>query len=1011
MMPLLLACLWVMAPSSPVPASFPFDGTLASTVGHAPVLAEGVLFTEGRQGEAAYVGGRAHLAYPVGGLYDPAKGTIGLWVRPRWNARDIRGDRLLWSVAGDAGADNQIALGFYGGGDRTIVYFSNPAGADGVVWPIGWQAGEWHHLLACWDESTRCRALYIDGVRVGVSNFRRDMPRTATTFQVGYLPGEYQGATDACQAECDIDDLRLAQTVEPADFAEAVAGLEESATRAEREALRARLAETFSLDRVAREHIEVTWDDVLGLCHPMTKRVPIQVRHHPDVVFVQPDMSISLGTRDDALGLGLALGIPPRLPGLRQVVLRLHRGYQPIVISQWETDGLTVTQTALCTLVGAEDVRTGRETQYVITHTTVSNTGDTTRETTLTALIGRMGGSQNTNYGPFMAPVDRWLQPDMGLRLADGVVTVGDRGLLAYRAEGTSGPELRPTLALPVPTGAPQRELTNCLCFPTSLAPGEETTVDLVAPTAPGLCDPQDLAQAALTPFAEALSRAEAYWDAPLAKGMKLTTPEPRYNDIYRHLILSSLQSTVQEPDRPWHVPYQSVFAPSMVWPWEFAHMAVPLMSIGYAEEMRPSLAFFTERQTGVGPHSAGRGPEGDVLSVDGCYTGTSMYWMCETGSVLWALGEEYLRSGDADWLRQQRPSILAAWGWIQRERARTRLRYDDGRKVEYYGLLPKGRVHDWEGHRYHFGFSDGYTWKGMSTIANAFARAGLPEADRLTAEAEEYKQCILDVARRAEFTDPETGLSFVPSTVFHREGARGGVWWADGPQALFASGILDPTDRRFEPMLEYLDRKWTTLMGLMGHMDGPPDNTYWYVNSTEREYYRDFLARGEFEKAWLVFTSNLAYTLSHDCYQTVERIDLYESNFAPFQPNPSGNGRLLDMFKRMVVDEQDPRTLWLLRGCPRAWLAPGQSVRASDAPTAFGTVGVESRSTEGAVVVQIDPPAQWPPDGLRVVVRRPGGGRWSRITVNGHRAELEDGIETVRVRKACRHLTLVCQP
>jgi len=199
--------------------------------------------------------------------------------------------------------------------------------------------------------------------------------------------------------------------------------------------------------------------------------------------------------------------------------------------------------------------------------------------------------------------------------------------------------------------------------------------------------------------------------------------------------------------------------------------------------------------------------------------------------------------------------------------------------------------------------------------------------------------------------------------------------------------------------------------MGLMGHMDGPPDNTYWYVNSTEREYYRDFLARGEFEKAWLVFTSNLAYTLSHDCYQTVERIDLYESNFAPFQPNPSGNGRLLDMFKRTVVDEQDPRTLWFLRGCPRAWLAPGQSVCASDVPTAFGTVGVESRSTDGVVVVRVDPPAQWPPDGVRIVVRRPGGGRWGRVTVNGHRAELEDGIETVRVRRACRHLTLVCQP
>src|SRR5690606_25597794 len=117
-------------------------------------------------------------------------------------------------------------------------------------------------------------------------------------------------------------------------------------------------------------------------------------------------------------------------------------------------------------------------------------------------------------------------------------------------------------------------------------------------------------------------------------------------------------------------------------------------------------------------------------------------------------------------------------------------------------------------------------------------------------------------------------------------------------------------------------------------------------------------LARGEFEKAWLVFMCNLAYSLSHDCYQTVERIDLYESNFAPFQPNPSGNGRLLDMLKRMVVDEQDPRSLWFLRGCPSSWFTEGQQVRVVDAPTAFGVVGVSTQSSANAVVVNVAPPA-----------------------------------------------------
>ena len=98
-MVLLLACLWGVAPSSPDPAHFPFDGTLASTVGHAPVLAEGLTFAPGREKEAVSIGPGARLAYAVEGLYSPTRGTVSMWVRPRWNARDVRGDRLLWSVA------------------------------------------------------------------------------------------------------------------------------------------------------------------------------------------------------------------------------------------------------------------------------------------------------------------------------------------------------------------------------------------------------------------------------------------------------------------------------------------------------------------------------------------------------------------------------------------------------------------------------------------------------------------------------------------------------------------------------------------------------------------------------------------------------------------------------------------------------------------------------------------------------------------------------------------------
>ncbi|MGI6351248.1 MAG: LamG-like jellyroll fold domain-containing protein [Armatimonadota bacterium] len=981
-------CLGVLADGATV---FPFDGAASTDTGLEPARAEGLVFVQGRDGQCLRLGPGARLSYPTQGAYDPSRGTVSLWVRPNWNSRDIRGDRLLLSLEEDPGYDNAVSLGVYGAEDRCIVYFSNSGGVDGAIAPIDWRAGEWHHVVACWDWELRCRALYVDGSLVGAARTRRAMPSEQSTFEVGFsrrvLPyGGHGGAL------CDIDDMTISTAVTPADFADAAAAV--AATRSEQdqlESVRERLSEEFSLDRVAQEGIEVTWDDLVGLGAPMTKRVPISVGHHEQIVFAQPDLSVSLGTSDAALGLGVALGVPRRLPEVREPTHRLREGYLPIVESQWRAGAIVLEQTAFCVLADADEVVTGRETQHLRMRLTLRNEGSEPSRADLSLVLGRMAGTQNVNYGPFVGPASRWENTGIETRLEEDALMIGDRALLALRADD----------GIAVSPG-------DALLFTTELAPGEARDIDLAVTTAPELRPPEELRGALASSQDTALQRCDERCRRALARGMKLRTPEPRLNDIYRHIVLSALASTIQHPNQPWHTPYQNLFATSMVWPWEFSHMAAPLISIGYAEEMRPSLRFFTERQTGVGPHSANRGPDGDVINPHGCYTGTSMYWMCETGAVLWSLADNYLYSRDDAWLEAQRPSILAAWEYVQRERGRTRLHYDDGSRVEYYGLLPKGRVHDWDGHRYHYAFSDGVTWKGMTRMAAAFRAAGLPEAERMEADAREYGECILDVMRRAEFVDPETNLPFVPNTVFYREGVQGGLWWTDGPASLFSLGLLPPDDQRFEYMMAYLQRKWGTLMGLTNRMEGPRDTPFWYVNLNERGYYQNFLARGEPEKALLVLMSTLVYSLSHDCYQTVERIDITEPNYAPFQPNPSGNGRLIDMLKRMVVDEQDPTTLWFLRGCPRRWFEPGESVEVQDAPTLYGNVAVRSQATAEAITVEVTPPAIWPADGLRVVVRAPSRQPFASVTVNGRRATMDgDAVhitspaEVLRVRFA----------
>jgi len=1006
---LVLRCIGAGASALPaeVPCYIAFDGTLATSRGEPPLIAEGVSFVPGRSEQAALLPPGAKLAYSAPGSYDPKRGTVDLWVRPNWDSATTTGDRLFWVVDNDPGQANRTSLGFWGNGTAAFVYLSNDQGFDAITAPVTWHAGEWHHLVACWDEDLHARALYVDGERRGITGYVRDLPSQQRAFYLGYLPGTSMGQTDGHQADAAIDEFRLCTTVEPVDFeaaARAIGG--DLQSRLARERALQRLRTDLTLDRVAQEHIEVGWDDLAGLPPPFSKRVPIQVRYHPDVVFAQPDLSIALGRANDALGIGFALGVPARLPDMHEVTRRLHRGYQPILESEWRLGPLLLRQTAFCTLPADEETTTGRETQHVVVRVTAMNASDAPQTTALLLLIGRMNGSQNTNYEPFTAPVSRWQTPPLGLATDGDALLLGGRVVLAYHADGPAPASLHAELDNgPEAPGQPAK-LTNCLRFDLRLLPKETRAIDLVVAGSSKLLPADERAGMASGTFDSTLARAEAYWDRGLTPGMKLVTPEPRLNDIYKALILSCLGNISRNPDRPWDEPYQSPFLPA-VWPWEFAHMAIPLTSVGYGRELERSLRFFTDRQVGVGEYAETRSPEGDVLSTRGVYVGSSAYWMCETGAVLWAMAEDYRYTHDAEWLRANEPSILSAWEWIQRERARTRLHHDDGTKVEYYGLLPKGRVHDWEGWRYHFGFTDNFTWKGMSEMAAAFREAGLPEARRLTREADEYRRCILEVTRRAQFTDPETHLLFVPNTVYYREGSRGGVWWADGPQAMLATGLLAPSDPRFALTVKYVERKWGLLAGLSGHMEPDPSHPYWYVNQTERGYFANYLARGETEKALLVLYSNLFYGLSHDTYQTCERIDVRDGNYAPFQPNASGNGRMIDMLRRMVVDEQEPKVLWLLRGCPHRWFAPGQSIVVRDAPTYFGKLALRTEATTNRITVEIDSPDREPPSQVNLVVRHPQRPAPRSVTVNG-KPTAADG-ETIALPAPRGHLRVVC--
>ncbi len=786
------------------------------------------------------------------------------------------------------------------------------------------------------------------------------------------------------------------------------------------EVLKKRLQEgDLSLDGVAKNHVEVRAEDLIGLCRPLTQRMPIESQYHPDPVALHPELSVTLGSAKDAYVVGFALGTPARLPDLTEAVHQLHKGYQPIVESRWKLGDLVFERVTFGVLPENDAVVTGKEKQDVVMRVSVTNSAAAPAATSLTLLTGRADESQNagTGYGPFLAPVSRWQHKELKVEATPGFLAVDGRILLAYRCNAPMPVALAPSFeAVQGPSGK-SVSLNNGLRFELQLQPKETRTIDFVVAGSSALWPASERDRLAAVQFEQALARAEAQWDRPLASGMKFVTPEPALNDIYKHLLLSI--NMRKDPDTNWIRPNHLFLWPEAIWPWEFARVSIPLDSLGYHKEMASCLQYYVEHQTGVGKHGKDVASEGEVKFKRGCIIGEPIGWMCTTGSALSSMAMHYRYARDAEWLKANQPCILAAWDWIQKNRETTRTLAADGKKPAHYGLLPKGRVHDWPGYRYHYCFSDGYTYKGMADMAVAFREAGLPEADRLTREADEYRQCILDAMHRAEFTDPETGLLFVPNTVYYRDGERGGVWVADGPLALFDVGILHPVKdaRYWSSMLTMIQRKWGTLGGLVEHFAGIEDQSkvdvnspFYYCNQAEMYYFRFFLARGETEKALLVFYTNLVYGMSPDLHQTVERVNVNDSNFAPFQPNASGNGRVLDMMRRMVIDEQDEAQgiVWLLRGCPRRWFAPDQSLTVENAPTLFGKMVVHTVSTQDTITVDIDPPAGRTVEQLRVALRHPSRQQPQSVTVNG--ANVEVNGETVTLSKPSGHLCIVAK-
>ncbi|MCE5237679.1 LamG domain-containing protein [bacterium] len=160
----------------------PFDGTVtpALAVGDkTPRTAGQPTFQSGKHGQAVVCQDKQFgLSYAAPGNLNPQHGSLSLWVAPvAWRHGDGRNHNFM-VLRGEPSylLYTYISLPTY--------FLQLEGGNPRVGTEVDWQPGEWHHLVATWQD--RDFRLYVDGKLRSVDSETMSLPRqTGDLFDVG----------------------------------------------------------------------------------------------------------------------------------------------------------------------------------------------------------------------------------------------------------------------------------------------------------------------------------------------------------------------------------------------------------------------------------------------------------------------------------------------------------------------------------------------------------------------------------------------------------------------------------------------------------------------------------------------------------------------------------------------------------------------------------------------------------------------------------------------------------
>lgn len=499
-----------------------------------------------------------------------------------------------------------------------------------------------------------------------------------------------------------------------------------------------------------------------------------------------------------------------------------------------------------------------------------------------------------------------------------------------------------------------------------SLGPGESATVECLLPHRP--LDAERADRLAGADLADRLEQCRSYWRAKLDRAGRIDLPEPVIDHMVKAGLLHlDLICYGREPAEPL-APTIGIYAPIGS---ESAPIIQFLDAVGHHDTARRCLQYFLEKQH----------PDGFIQNFGG--------YMLETGAALWALGEHFRCIGDREWVRSVRTGVGKACEFIAAWRRRNMTADLRGRG---FGMLD-GKVADPEDPFHSFMLS-GYAYLGLQRAGEMLAAEWPDEGRRWAEEAEALRRDIRETFFVAMARSPVIPLgdgSWAPSCPPWPESIapaalllEGEPCWTHGSVAVRDS-LLGPLYLVFqeviapdEPAAEFLLRVNAELFCARNLAFSQP---YYCRNDWAH------LKRGDvkaFLKTWYNGLTSLADRQTFTWWE-----HLYRES-----PHKTHEEAWFLMQTRWMLWLEEDRTLRLLAGVPRAWLAPGKQIRLWNVASTFGPLSLQVQAEGRSIRAAVECASERRPD--EVIIRLPH----SRGVMPGSVAGgvFDETTETVRV-------------